>query len=109
MPSESLEPLSVPWEELAGTYFNAGHRNLVLTVKEELLQADCTDRGMPFTLTFDHLLGNVFVVEQEYLLGRSRRKMKAKFEMDEEGAVQRPGIALRGEIEGGPIWFYRTK
>lgn len=109
LPPESPEPLAVPLEELAGAYFNAGYRNLVLTIKEGRLEADCTDRGMPFTLKFSDLTGNVFVVEQAYLLGRSRRKMKAEFEIDEHGTVRRLGIPLCDEMEGEPIWFDRAK
>jgi hypothetical protein len=109
LPSKSREPLAVPLEELAGTYFNAGYRNLVLTVQEGRLEADCTDRGMPFILKFDHLSGTAFVADQKYLFGMNRRKIKAEFGMDEDGTVQRLGIPLCGEMEGEPIWFDRTK
>lgn len=108
LPSESPEPLAVPLEELAGTYFNAGYRDLVLMLKEGRLEADCTDRGMPFILKFDHLSGSVFVAEKIYVLGRSRRKLKTEFEMTEDGTVQRLGIPLCGEMEVEPIWFDKT-
>lgn len=98
----------MPLEELAGTYFNAGYRDLVLMLKEGRLEADCTDRGMPFILKFDHLSGSVFVAEKIYVLGRSRRKLKTEFEMTEDGTVQRLGIPLCGEMEVEPIWFDKT-
>lgn len=109
MPPESPEPLSVPLEKLAGTYFNAGYRNSVLVLKQGRLEADCTDRGIPFILEFDHLSGNKFVAEQKDLLDRSRRKMKAEFELGKDGKVQRLGIPLCGELEREPIWFERTE
>jgi CubicO group peptidase (beta-lactamase class C family) len=109
LPPASPEALDIPLEELAGTYFNAGYRNLVLTLREGRLEADCTDRGMPFTLKFDHLSRNFFIAEHRDLINRSRRKMKATFELREDGAVQRLGIPLCGEMEGEPIWFEKTR
>ncbi|KAF3039323.1 hypothetical protein E8E12_002565 [Didymella heteroderae] len=105
---EPPEPLAVPLEELTGTYFNPGYRKLVLTVKGGRLEADCRDRGMPFVLKFDHLSGMIFAAEYKGLLDISRRKMKAEFEVRENGAVQRLGIPLCAQMEGEPIWFDRT-
>lgn len=109
LPPETQEPLPLPLKELVGTYFNAGYRDLVLTAKGGRLEADCTDRGMPFILEFDHLSGSAFVAEQKDLLNRSRRKLKASFEMAEDGTVQRLGVPLCDEMEGEPIWFDKTK
>lgn len=106
---ESPEPLSIPLGKLAGEYFNAGYRTLVLTHDEGRLEADCTDRCMPFKLRFQHLSGNRFVVEYEDLLDSSRRKLSAEFVIDEDGRAQSFGIPLCDVMEGELIWFQRRK
>lgn len=106
--SVSPGPIPVGLKKLAGTYFNAGYRNLVLEHKQDRLEADCTDRGMPFVLDFTHILGLTFIAEYKDMLNRSRRKMKAEFVLGGDGAVKRLGIPLCGEMEGEPIWFEKT-
>ncbi|XPS75620.1 hypothetical protein M3J09_007695 [Ascochyta lentis] len=107
VPPESPEPLPVPLEILSGTYFNAGYCALVLARNEGELKADCTDRGMPFNLTFSHLSGKGFVVEYEDVLDKSIRKLKAEFKIDEDGTIQGLGIPLCERMKDEMIWFSR--
>lgn len=106
LPPNSREPLSVPLEELAGEYFNAGYRTMVLVHNKGRLEADCTDRCTPFELRFDHLSGNRFVVEFHDVLIKGKRKMKAEFNI-EDGAVQSFGVPLCDEMGDELIWFHK--
>ena len=106
-PPGSPETLPVTLEGLAGEYFNAGYRTLLLCQNEDKLEADCTDRGMPFKLKFDHLSGNQFAVEYYDLLDRSTRKRKAEFDVTEDGVVQSLGISLCDEMKDELIWFQK--
>lgn len=105
---DSWEPLQVALESLAGTYYNDGYRTLVLAHKGRL-EADCSDRGMPFILRFGHLSGNKFRVEQEYSLGKSTRKLKAEFDIHGDGTVKQLGIPLCDGMEDTLIWFQRVQ
>jgi CubicO group peptidase (beta-lactamase class C family) len=109
LPPESPEPLPLTLEKLTGDYFHPGYRTLVLEFKEDHLEADCTDRCMPFTLNFSHLSGSRFVVEQQDVLFKSKQKLKAEFDMSDDGEVRRLGVALCAEMEGELIWFEKCK
>ena len=109
LPPESPAPLPVPLHKLAGGYFNAGYRTLVLTHNDGRLEADCTDRCMPFTLRFNHLCENKFAAEYKDLLDRSRRKLKTEFEICEDGVVQGMGIALCDGMKDELIWFQKRR
>jgi hypothetical protein len=109
LPPESPEPLPVTLEKLTGDYFHPGYRTLMLEFKEDYLEADCTDRCMPFTLNFSHLSGSRFVVEQQDVLFKSKQKLKAEFDMSDDGEVRRLGVALCAEMEGELIWFEKCK
>ncbi|KAJ4352604.1 hypothetical protein N0V95_004109 [Ascochyta clinopodiicola] len=107
LPPESPKPLPVPLKSLAGTYSNAGYHELVLTHDKGVLEADCSDRGMPFMLRFDHFSGKDFVVKGEDLLDKSIRRIKAEFAIDGDGKVQGLGISLCRTIKDELIWFTR--
>lgn len=104
LPPQSPEQLSVPLELLAGNYFNAGYRTLVLAHYQGRLESDCSDRCMPFKLKFEHLSGNEFAVGYKILLDNSTRKLKAEFDL-EDGMVRGLGIALCDEMKDDLIWF----
>lgn len=105
--SESLEPTYVPLEELAGEYVHAGYGTLSLMFTDGKLEADCSDRGMPFKLRFDHLKEASFVVKYKHLLDGSTRKMKADFDIVEGGIVKSVGLPLCDEMKDEFIWFHK--
>ncbi|KAF2997934.1 hypothetical protein E8E13_005382 [Curvularia kusanoi] len=107
LPPETPEPLPVSLEKLAGEYFHPGYRYLKLELKEGCLEADCTDRCMPFTLKFSHLSASRFVAEHQDVLFKNKQKLKAEFNMSNDGNVNSLGIALCAEMEGELIWFQK--
>jgi CubicO group peptidase (beta-lactamase class C family) len=109
LPPESPEPVPVPLDELAGDYFHAGYRTLVLTLNHGSLEADCSDRCVPFKLRIDHLSGTKFVVDYRNMLDRSVQKLKAEFDIDEDGTVKRLGIPLCADMKDDFIWFHRLQ
>lgn len=108
LPTDTPEPLPTPTAEIAGVYYSAGYRTIVLAHNGEELEADCTDRGMPFELTFRHLTGTRFMVEYKDVLVKSTRRMKAEFRI-KDGTVQGFGIQLCDGMKDELIWFEKSR
>lgn len=107
-PPESNEPLPLPLHIFAGEYAHAGYRSLTLVYKEGTLEADCTDRGMPFRLRFGLFSGNRFVVERENTLDKSNQKLQAKFDID-DGLIKGLGLPLCDGMKDDLVWFRRLR
>jgi CubicO group peptidase (beta-lactamase class C family) len=107
MGPENPEPLGVPLEKLAGTYYDAGYKDLILEMKDGKLVADCQDRCFPFMLTFEHLTGKKLVVELHDLCGDEKLKMRGEVRI-EGGKATSLGIEYGDELKGHPIWFDRV-
>lgn len=101
---ERPEPLGVPLESLAGTYHDAGYKDLVLEMKDGKLVADCSDRCFPFVLTFEHLTGQQLVAESHDLWGDEKRKLRCEVRI-EGGKATSLGMVFEDDLEGYPIWF----
>ncbi|KAH6644565.1 beta-lactamase/transpeptidase-like protein [Boeremia exigua] len=106
LPPDWTEPLLVPLEDIAGEYFNAGYRTIILSHNKGSLEAKCRDRCTAFDLRFDHLSGDKFVVEFRDVLENTTRKMKAEFKID-SATVQSFGIPLCDEMKDELIWFHK--
>lgn len=103
------EPLGVSIQEVAGSYYNAGYKGLVLEIKEGKLVADCSDRCWPFDLTFTHLSGSRFVAgRKDSWSGEATSKLKAKVRIGKGGEVESLGVAFEPKLEGQLIWFDRV-
>ncbi|KAF1844311.1 beta-lactamase/transpeptidase-like protein [Cucurbitaria berberidis CBS 394.84] len=102
---ENPEVLGVPIHSLAGKYYNAGYKGLVLEMKEGKLVADCNDRCWPFVLTFSHLPGGNFAVKSESVWGGDTKMMKAEFRIEEGRKVESVGVNFVEEIQGHLTWF----
>jgi hypothetical protein len=104
---EQPEGLGVAVEELAGRYFNAGYKGLVLEVKDGKLVADGSDRGFPWVMTFSHLTGPRFVaaLRDVWGAGTYTEKMKAEFRFGGDGKVEAVGVAMEPRMEDHLIWF----
>jgi CubicO group peptidase (beta-lactamase class C family) len=107
MRPEDPEPLGVPLEKMAGTYYDAGYKDLVLEMKDGKLVADCHDRCFPFMLKFEHLSGHTLVVELHDLCGDEKLKMRGEVRI-EFGKVTSLGLEYGDELKGHPIWFDRV-
>ncbi|KAH7406826.1 beta-lactamase/transpeptidase-like protein [Phaeosphaeria sp. MPI-PUGE-AT-0046c] len=105
---ENPEPLGVPIEELVGTYYDAGYKNLVLEMKDGRLVADCDDRCFPFVLTFEHLTGCKFLVHNRASWSGDIRKWLGEVRID-GGKVTAVGVEFETEVNGHLIWFNRVE
>ena len=105
---DKVLPMRLPLMEYSGKYHNDGYHDIVLQIKNDRLWADCSDRCFPFTLSFEHLSGEDFVVEIWDLLENEGRKVKSEFRIDAEKNVDAVGIAFEEEMKMQKIWFMRT-
>jgi CubicO group peptidase (beta-lactamase class C family) len=100
------EPLGIALEKIMGTYHDAGYKDLVLEMRDGKVMADCQDRCFPFMLTFEHLTGDKFVVDNHDLWTDTTRKIKGEVRI-EGGKAVALGVGLEEDVEGGLIWFDR--
>jgi CubicO group peptidase (beta-lactamase class C family) len=106
---ENPEPLGTNLDELTGTYYNAGYKELVIEMKDGKPVADCTDRCFPFVLTFEHLTGSKFVVETRGTWDGSGRKLRGEVKV-ESGRILAVGILeLDEDPEKRLVWFDRVE
>jgi CubicO group peptidase (beta-lactamase class C family) len=105
---ENPESLGIPLENLAGTYHNAGYKDLVLQTKDGKLVADCNDRCFPFVLTFEHLTGDEFIVIKLDSWVHDREKLRGKARIEGSQVVS-VGVDLEEDLEGHLIWFDRVQ
>jgi hypothetical protein len=105
---ENVEPLGISLEKMVGGYQNVGYKGLVLEMKDGKLMADCSDRCFPYTLIFEHLTGNKFVVEMHGVWeGRLYSTMRGEIRVEGESVVA-VGVGLETDVKGGLIWFARV-
>jgi len=105
---DDVLPMRLPLMEYGGKYHNDGYHDIVLQIKNDRLWADCSDRCFPFTLWFEHLSGDDFLVDIWDILENEGRKVKSKFRIDTKKNVNALGIAFEEEMESEMIWFTRT-
>lgn len=116
-------PPALPLAAYAGSYFNAGYRELALSVadasgapvppaggEEEVLFAAVRGRPWVYDVHFEHVNGEHFVARlapaPEDPSTIWTLALKAKFEVDEEGRVARLGIEYETSV-GDYIWYDR--
>ncbi|KAK5999214.1 hypothetical protein PT974_01605 [Cladobotryum mycophilum] len=104
---EGSQPQEMFLNLYTGRYWNPGYRGIEVEDKQGKLFVDATDRGMGFTLTFEH------VGEQTKYIAYMRPKfeagnipIKAEFELQNEKAVKL-GLQLEEELDEY-IWFDRV-
>ncbi|CAN9162677.1 unnamed protein product [Alternaria alternata] len=105
---DSVEPLGIVVENIAGSYHNVGYKGLALEVKDGKLVADCSDRCFPYMLEFEHLTGNMFAVEMHGIWeGKLYSTIRGEIRT-ENGQVTAVGVELEPDVKGGLIWFDRV-
>ena len=105
---ESVEPLDIALEKMAGSYHNVGYKGLVLEMKDGKLVADYSDRCFPYMLAFEHLTGNKFTVEMHGVWqGKLYDTIQGEIRT-EGGQVTAIGVGLEKDVKGGLIWFDRV-
>jgi hypothetical protein len=102
------QPQTMPLSTYLGKYWNAGYHSLTMTIKNDKLYIDATDRSFGFTLTFEHICDQTKYVAHvtDYLEGGDV-PFKAEFEFEKNKAV-RMGLHLELDL-GELIWFDRVE
>ena len=107
LPDVSI-PLSLPLSAYAGEYRDMGYGSLFISHLDGGLKIDATDRTWRFTLTFEHVSGEFFVVELLDIDTLDVRRMRAEFRLDANGTVKNLGIGFLEGMKHPLIWFQRV-
>lgn len=105
---DNPEPLGVRLEELVGTYYNAGYKDLVLEMRDGKLVADCTDRCFPFILTFEHLSGPRFATHTQGIWDGSKRKLRGEIRVEGGKGTAVGILELDDDDQKRLVWFDRV-
>lgn len=101
---EEAEPQKIPLSAYVGEYWNAGYHGMTVQVKDGGLFIDCSDRSMPFTLTFEHFYGQTKYIARmrDYFEG-CEGPFRAEFRFENDRVVKM-GLHLEDYIKE-LIWF----
>ncbi|KAJ3499693.1 hypothetical protein NLG97_g156 [Lecanicillium saksenae] len=87
-------PLPTPWESYTGVWNHPGYRTLTVTVKDERLFIDASNRSIAFTLTFQPLGGQFkYIAHLSDALEGGSEPVDAEF-IFQEGRAVRLGLDL---------------
>ena len=112
LPSPTL-PTTLPLSAYAGSYSHPGYQTVTLYIEEAAngdvprLRADRSFTTFPQVLSFEHVSGEYFVVNnvQEGLLVPN--VYPAEFRLGADGRVADLGIGWEEEMKGERIWLKR--
>lgn len=101
---------SLPLDSYTGTYANDGYHEVVVDIRDGQLFIDAGDRGMPFTITFEHVQAQKFIghlEDDEGLISYKRAEFVGDVEGTKSNGVQRMGLDFSEAEAVGLIWFDR--
>lgn len=100
-------PQEKPLEDYAGVYSNVGYHTMTVEIRDDELYVDATDRGMGFTLTFEHVRDQTeYKAHLSDALEAGDDVLDAEFVI-EDGKVVRMGVDLEPAVRD-LIWFDRV-
>lgn len=99
-------PQETPLEAYVGRFWNAGYRAMTVTIKNNHLFIDATDRSNGFTMTFEHVKDQTdYIAQARDVIELEDEPVDAKF-VFEEGKAIKMGLDLEPAIKQ-MIWFER--
>jgi hypothetical protein len=102
------QPQTLPLSTYLGKYWNPGYHCLTITIKNDELYIDATDRSFGFTLTFEHICDQTkYIAHLSDSLEGGDVPFKAEFGFEKNKAV-RMGLHLESDLEE-LIWFDRVE
>jgi len=109
-PSAGHLPLSLPISEYAGTYSHPAYLSLTVSLKNDSLHIDASDRSRPFVIDFAHVSSDFFLASY-YLRGDKNSSVatKIQFDIGPEGTVNKMGGLFEPSLAPELIWFERVK
>ncbi|KAF3390898.1 Penicillin-binding protein 4 [Talaromyces pinophilus] len=99
-------PQETPLEAYVGRFWNAGYRAMIVTIKDNQLFIDATDRSNGFTMTFEHVKDQtVYIAHTRDVIELGDEPVDARFVL-EDGKAIKMGLDLEPAIKE-MIWFER--
>lgn len=99
-------PQKIPLEAYVGRFWNAGYRTMTVTIRDDKLFIDATDRSNGFTMTFEHVKDQTeYVAHIKDVVDLEDEPVDAKFVI-ENGKAVKMGLDLEPTIKE-MIWFER--
>lgn len=99
-------PQEIPLEAYVGRYWNAGYRAMTVTIKDDQLFIDATDRSNGFTMAFEHVKDQTeYIAHTMDAIELEDEPVDARF-VFEDGKAVRMGLDLEPVIKE-MIWFER--
>jgi Beta-lactamase/Domain of unknown function (DUF3471) len=102
------QPQTMPLSTYLGEYWNPGYHSLTMTIKNDELFIDATDRSFGFTLTFEHVCDQrKYIAHLSDFLEGGDVPFRAEFGF-QKNKVVRMGLHLEAALEE-LIWFDRIE
>jgi hypothetical protein len=99
-------PQEIPLVAYVGRYWNAGYRAMTVTIKDDQLFIDATDRSNGFTMAFEHVKDQTeYIAHTMDAIELEDEPVDARF-VFEDGRAVRMGLNLEPAIKE-MIWFER--
>ena len=97
-------------QQYVGRYWNDGHGEMRVQIKDAGLFIGATDRTMGFMMKLQHLSGGVkyFARQIDYFGDYDDEWMEAEFVLKDHGATKL-GFNLESDVEAERIWFLRLE
>ena len=96
---------SIPLTSYTGTYNHPGYGDFKIEIKDGSLFVDATDRGMPFSFTFEHVKDNRVFISAEQDREDETIYSKAEFDIDQSNKITRLGLSIESELAPELLWF----
>jgi hypothetical protein len=99
-------PQETPLEAYVGRFWNAGYREMTVTIKDNQLFVDATDRSNGFTMTFEHVKYQTeYIAHARGVIELEDEPVDARFVLEDSKAVKM-GLDLEPALKE-MIWFER--
>lgn len=99
-------PQETPLEAYVGRFWNAGYRAMIVTINDNQLFIDATDRSNGFTMTFEHVKDQTeYIAHTRDVIEREDEPVDARFVFEDGNAVKM-GLDLEPAMKE-MIWFER--
>ncbi|KAJ8131382.1 hypothetical protein O1611_g2241 [Lasiodiplodia mahajangana] len=104
---EEAEPQKMPLSTYTGEYWNPGYHGVAVTIKDNKLFIDATERSMGFTLLLDHVRNQTeYIAHYSGYQSDDDELLEAEFRFENDKVVKM-GLDLVGGDE--LIWFDRVE
>ncbi|GAP92347.1 putative beta-lactamase family protein [Rosellinia necatrix] len=105
---EETQPQKMPLSAYTGEYWSPGYHGMIVTIKDDKLFVDATDRSMGYTLVFEHVRDQTeYITHLSEFFAGSDDLIPARFMFHNDRAVKL-GLELETQLDDF-IWFDRVE